>query len=106
MEPVHWLTQPKQQALNKLGVIPRQIGEQLQGVEYLSASGKAPPMEEGSMKHLLHGISPISVQQNFDAGTSAGVAGFLGAPIYGRTPEQKQVESIEKRIRKLEEESQ
>jgi hypothetical protein len=101
MEPVHWLTNPAQQALNKMGVMPRQAMEQALHVEYLSAKGKMPAMEESRAEHLFHGISPISVQQNFDAGGSAGIAGFLGAPIYGKTPGQKMSDQMKKDIEKM-----
>lgn len=101
MEPVHWMTDTKQQVLNKLGFVPRQAAEQALGVEYLSAKGRMPPMKESALGHLTKGLSPIAVQQNFDAGTSAGIAGFLGAPIYGKTAHQKMQDDLQKRMQSL-----
>lgn len=92
MEPVHWLTKPGQQALNKLGFVPREAANQLMGSEYLSTSGHAPRMNTslgGRAFHAAKGFSPIAVQQSFDAGAGSGIAGFLGAPIYGVTDKQK-----------------
>lgn len=89
MEPYHWLMHPGQQALNKLGFIPKQLGEQALGVEYLSAKGRMPPMKESSPIHLVKSLSPISVQQSEQSGVEGSVAGFLGVPIYGKTKEQR-----------------
>lgn len=101
MEPVHWLTMPGQQALNKLGFVPRQILEQAMGVEYLSSKGQMPKMKDSRIGHLLKGVSPIAVQQNFDAGSSAGLAGFFGVPIYGKTQAQRNAESLRNRMAAL-----
>jgi hypothetical protein len=73
--------------------------EQMLHKEYLSAHGQSPEMKESRVAHLAKGISPISVQQNFDAGSSAGIAGFLGAPIYGKTKDQKFKEKLEKKYK-------
>jgi hypothetical protein len=89
MDSIHWVLNPSQQMLNKFGEIPKQMIEQALHKEYLSAHGQSPEMKGSRLGHLLKGISPIAVQQNFDAGSSAGIAGFLGAPIYGKTREQK-----------------
>lgn len=99
MEPIHWLTNPAQQGLNKMGQLPKQAMEQMLHKEYLSAHGQSPEMKESRVAHLAKGISPISVQQNFDAGSSAGIAGFLGAPIYGKTKDQKFKEKLEKKYK-------
>lgn len=88
MEPIHWLTKPGQQGLNKLGFVPREVANQLLGTEYLSTSGHAPRMQNRAL-HIAKGFTPIAVQQNFEAGPSSGIAGFFGAPIYGTTEKQR-----------------
>lgn len=97
MESVHWLTKPRQQGLNKLGVIPREIATQALGAKYLSAYGKSPPIGNRAA-HLAGSFSPISVGQAFDAGEGAGIAGFLGTPIYGKTYAQRQAEKEQRRL--------
>lgn len=94
MEPVHWLTKPGQQALNKLGFFPREAANQMLGTEYLSAAGKSPPMDTlaaGRAEHVLKSVTPIAGQQSFGANATPGsaLAGALGAPIYGKTDEQR-----------------
>jgi hypothetical protein len=99
MEPVHWLMKPTQQGLNKLSQAVKIPFEQLMGVQYLSASGFAPRIEEGErLPHLAKSLSPISVQQAFEAGEQSGIAGFLGAPIYGRTTAQRRKEKLDRRF--------
>ena len=90
MEPYHWLEHPGQQGLNKLGFIPKQLGEQALGVEYLSAKGKMPPMKDSPGGHLLKSLSPIASQQSVNSGIAGGAAGFLGVPIYGMTKAQRE----------------
>jgi hypothetical protein len=101
MEPVHWLTNPMQQFLNKMGILPRQALEQATGVEYLTAHGTSPPMKGSRLEHLGKGLTPISVQQNFQAGSSAGMMGMLGMPVYGKTREQRLEERMQKRLESL-----
>lgn len=84
MEPIHWMTKPGQQALNKLGFIPRESAEQVLGVDYLSTK-RMPPMKS-RISHLIRNVEPISVQQG-KQDIRGGVSGFFGAPIYGQTPE-------------------
>jgi len=98
MDSIHWVLNPSQQMLNKFGAIPKQMIEQALHKEYLSAHGQSPEMKGSRLGHLLKGISPIAVQQNFDAGSSAGIAGFLGAPIYGKTREQKFDDKMKKEM--------
>lgn len=98
MEPVHWATKPMQQALNKLGFIPSEMIEQATGKNYLSASGHAPPMDTsvaGRLRHLGKRFLPIAAGQ-LEASPEAAVAGALGFPIYGMTPEQR-AEAVQKR---------
>ena len=97
MEAVHWLTKPGQQGLNKLGYVPRETANQLLGSEYLSTSGHAPRMENRAL-HAARGFSPIAVQQSFEAGEGSGIAGFLGAPIYGKTYQQRAQDKLQRRI--------
>lgn len=110
MEPVHWVTKPGQQALNKLGFLPKEVANQLLGTEYLSAAGRAPKMDTsvaGRLKHAGSSTLPIAAQQAFggNATEGSGVAGFFGAPIYGRThaeaarrKEERRQKAIQKRI--------
>jgi hypothetical protein len=99
MEPVHWLTKPGQQGLNKLGFVPRELSNQMLGTEYLSTSGHAPMMKNRAA-HLAKNFSPIAVQQSFEAGKESGIAGFLGAPIYGKTNEQREKDKADRKLRK------
>ena len=98
MEPVHWLTKPAQQALNKLGPTPGEILEQVMGKEYLSASGKSPPMKS-RLGHVAKRVLPIWAQQGADEATLASAMGF---PIYGKTEEQKADEQMQKLLDSLE----
>lgn len=99
MEPVHWMTKPAQQAINKLGMIPREVIEQALKVEYLSAKGKMPPMENRG-KHLAKNFLPISAQQADQGGAGSVIAGFAGVPIYGKTSAQKQKDREERAKKK------
>lgn len=98
MEPVHWVTKPGQQMLNKLAYPLKEPLNQLMGTEYLSTSGHAPRMQS-RLGHAIKSLSPISVQQSFEAGEGSGIAGFMGSPIYGKTYQQR---DTEKRVRQLE----
>ena len=91
MEPLHWVTKPRQQAINKLGMLPKEAIEQMMGVDYLNAQGRMPPMKN-HWEHLFKLLDPISVQQFQDTGVSGGMAGFAGFPVYGKTEEQKREE--------------
>lgn len=102
MEPVHWVTKPGQQALNKLAFFPKEAANQMLGSEYLSASGHAPRMDispAGRAMHVVKSLTPIAGQQAFGEKSSQGgaVAGFLGAPIYGKTFEERQMEKVQRR---------
>jgi hypothetical protein len=81
MEAVHWFTDTQQQALNKLGILPKELLTQLLGVDYLTAHGHAPPM--GSrIAHLARNFIPISAQVEKDP--TAAISSALGFPIYGK----------------------
>lgn len=95
MEPVHWLTKPAQQGINKMGIIPREITEQALGVDYLSSKGRMPPIKN-RIKHLAKNFEPISAQQADQGGAGSVVAGFAGVPIYGKTKAQKDKEKAER----------
>lgn len=97
MEPIHWAINPAQQAINKLGFIPREMANQIMGSEYLSTAGHAPRMQS-RLGHIARQFSPIAVQQNFEAGDAAGIAGFFGAPIYGKTAAQISREKARRRV--------
>lgn len=94
MEAVHWATKGGQQFLNKLGFLPKEAANQVLGTEYLSTSGKTPPMDTsvgGRAKHVLKSMTPIAGQQAFGDSATLGTAisGALGAPIYGKTNEER-----------------
>lgn len=87
MEGPEWLLNPRQTALNKLGVAIKEPLTQLLGVEYLSAEGKAPPMKS-RMGHLAGAVLPLSVQTGAAPGRSLGettkraALSTLGMPVY------------------------
>jgi hypothetical protein len=105
MEPVHWITKPGQQALNKLGAFPQEAIEQASNTEYLSTKGSPPmaPGVSGHARHMLKKLVPI-VAQGRDL--QSNVAGFAGFPISGRTEDQKEEdkETAREQRRKLKEE--
>lgn len=102
MEPVHWLTKPAQQGINKMGMIPREVTEQALNVDYLSAKGRMAPMQN-RVSHLAKNFLPISAQQADQGGAASLVSGFAGVPIYGKTAEQKKKDR-EDRARKKQKE--
>jgi hypothetical protein len=109
-EPFHWLMHPQQQALNKLGYIPKEGFSQATSQEYLSAKGRVRPMEPGAMGHLKHALSsmsPIGVQQFRDSGFTGGISGALGVPIYGKTEtemrDRKLQQALDRYYKRLEE---
>lgn len=101
MEPVHWLTMPTQQGLNKLGLFPKEGLNLLFGTEYLhprtnrdNSVSMGPKMRINPFGHVAKQFLPIGVNQAIDSGDSGGgmssvVAGFMGAPIYGKTTDQR-----------------
>lgn len=89
MEPFHWIINPGQQALNKLSQPIKEGASQALGVEYLSTKGRMPPMKN-RLEHLKNSVSPITEQQSEKGGSpAAAISSFVGAPIYGKTKEQK-----------------
>lgn len=99
MEPVHWLTKPGQQALNKLGAVPKELATQALGTEYLTTSGRSPPMHS-RLGHLAKNLEPIAVQQGKEGDFGSGIAGFLGAPIYGKTFAERDALKESERLRR------
>jgi hypothetical protein len=113
MEPIHWLLNPGQQALNKLGWVVKEPIEQAMNQQWLSAKGAPPirttrkeedPVEAFVRKsgqtvaHAAGGVMPIAGQTAYDlgllrldpdlSGLTPTLAGFFGFPIYGKTDEQ------------------
>lgn len=101
MEPVHWMTKPAQQAINKMGMIPRELTEQALKVDYLSAKGRMAPMQNRAA-HLAKNFLPISAQQADQGGAASLVSGFAGVPIYGKTSADKAKDKTERARKKLE----
>lgn len=113
MEPIHWLLNPGQQALNKLGWVVKEPIEQAMNQQWLSAKGAPPirttrkdedPVEAfvrksgQTLAHSAGGVMPIAGQTAYDlgllrldpdlSGLTPTLAGFFGFPIYGKTDEQ------------------
>lgn len=98
MEPIHWLLTPRQQAVNKLSFIVKEPAAQIGDVEYLSAHGaprmgSTPKGEDISIPtraaHVAKQFLPISAQGFESSNPTKAVASLLGAPIYGKTLEER-----------------
>ncbi len=104
LEPYHWLQHPVQQALNKLGQIPKEGLNQLFGTEYLNPRLQGgnvtagPTMKESRLRHAAQSVSPIGVQQLAGGGPQAGAIGAVGIPIYGKTNEERRKERLERQL--------
>jgi len=94
MEPIHWLISPDQQAMNKLGYLPKEFLTQALDKEYLSTKG-APPIRN-RITHALGSAMPITGQQAYENGLVPALSGFFGAPIYGKTEEQAVAAAMER----------
>lgn len=113
MEGVHWLQHPGQTALNKLGTVPKELMEQFQNKEYLSAKGapniwdpvndSIPTILGKSLKHSGKKFIPITGQTLMNQSTESALSGFLGAPIYGKATGDisAQQDALEERINKM-----
>ncbi len=97
MEPIHWLTSPAQQAMNKLGYIPKEIGTQALNQKYLSPKGAPPIVEKGASigssveKRAAHALAmamPITGSVAYESGAVPALSGFFGFPVYGKTEQQ------------------
>jgi hypothetical protein len=83
MEPAQWVTKGRQELLNKVGVVPSEVYEQISGDKYLSIKG-APKMK-GLGEHISHAadrLLPFSGQQLSEGNPVGAVTGTLGVPIY------------------------
>ena len=92
-EPVHWVEHPGQQALNKLGFLPKEALNQMLGTEWLSTAGKMKPMDTsltGRLAHAAKSLEPIAMQQALSPAADLGSigSGFVGVPIYGKKTPQ------------------
>ena len=89
-EGVHAVKDPVGFALNKLGFLPRAAID----VAYAHA-GKGPLMQQGPSAYVAERVLPFTgralVDPNLTLPQRAGraLAGAVGAPIYGYSPEQK-----------------
>jgi hypothetical protein len=97
-EPFHWGTMPVQQGLNKLGILPKAAANFALGTEYLSSQGHSPKAQGGRFSRLARQALPISVAQQFEAGPGAGISGFFGVPIYGKSTQQREQEKLRNRL--------
>lgn len=98
-EPIHDIMHPDQATLNKLGVLPKQLGEQLMNKEYLSAGGSQSIIKPDDsfmtaagkrLGHLVKSPIPIPVQQGIKQGPEAMALGMIGVPIYGQTYKERE----------------
>lgn len=112
MEPVHWLTQPSQQAFNKLGYPIREPILQALNKDFVSlksGSPTGPPITESldnigeeALKrgaHLVKGMLPIPLTTTASQGPGTALSGMLGVPIYGRTEEKAISDAVERALR-------
>lgn len=109
MEPVHWLTKPGQQLMNKFGYLPKEIMTQATNQQYMKASGQAPPIVEAQMgfaeglgaraKHAIKGMLPIPGTVAAEQGAGPAISGMLGVPIYGKTEQQAVDAAVERALR-------
>jgi hypothetical protein len=109
LEVPHMLQDPTKQILGKLSFPVKESLNQLFGTEYLSIKtdprtgqvSAGPAMEGSRLGHAARGLEPIAVQQGFGGGADAGMAGFFGLPVYGRTREQKLQDAAERRRKRV-----
>lgn len=103
MEPVHWVKDPAKTLMNKLGFLPQIAAPLLLGKEYLQPG--APDLIDQSFTGRLKAAGmkalPFQVQSVASApegeGMKRAIAGTLGAPVYGGTPEQKAKQRVERK---------
>lgn len=104
MEPYHWVTDPTQTLMNKIGFIPKAAFIIGAGTEYASPS--APKLvDRGMMNRVMtaaKGAYPFQIQAAKTAPEGEGVKrallGTAGFPVYGSTPEQKKLARTERNI--------
>jgi len=109
-EPLEWFREPGQQALNKLGYLPSEALDQMQGTQWLSSSGHAKRMDTsplGRVKHAARAALPFSMNQfvesNGGGGARSAISGTLGVPIYGQTPSEKRQARLDAALKKYHE---
>lgn len=107
-EPFEWLVQPRQEVLNKLAYLPSEALEQTEGVQWLSASGKAPridPTIKGRAEHAARAMLPFSASSFVGGHGSprAAISSTLGVPIYGQTPQERRQARLEAALKKYNE---
>jgi hypothetical protein len=61
MEPYDIMRHPAQAAINKMGIFPREILDQMLGKEYINTKGYSPPMKD-RLTHALKTAVPIPFQ--------------------------------------------
>jgi len=101
MEGPEWLLHPRQTALNKLGMIPSEVIDQLAGVEYMSAEGRSIPMQGSRIGHLASNLGPMSFNSGAPGRTPEETAkraalSALGTPVYRMTPAEKEAAKKER----------
>jgi hypothetical protein len=102
MEPYHWIGDPLNTLVNKLGFLPKSVIIATTGLEY--PSPYAPKMVDPSMvnraKAIAEQVLPFQVQAAKSAPTgeelSRAISGTMGFPIYGQTKEQKKEKNRER----------
>ena len=118
MEPIHWLKDPAKTLTNKLGFLPQITAPLIFGKEYLQpgAPDLLDPSLSGRLKAAGQKALPFQIQSVASApegeGAKRAIAGTLGFPVYGGTPEQKAKQRVErkkaemeKRIQRIKEET-
>jgi hypothetical protein len=104
MEAVHLMKSPVQFVAGKMGYVPKEAMAQITGKEYISASGKAPPMDTsvgGRVAHAARGLMPIAAQSSAKTGsTGDAVMGALGVPVYGESKAAREAKLEKKRREK------
>jgi hypothetical protein len=108
MEPVHWLKDPAKTLTNKLGFLPQITAPLIFGKEYLQpgAPELLDPSMSGRLKAAGQKALPFQIQSVAGApegeGIKRAVAGTLGFPVYGGTPEQKAKQRVERKKAEME----
>jgi hypothetical protein len=104
MEGVEWLINPTQTALNKLGYVPKELLNQVQGTEYLTGVGRPKVRMAGTpIEHALKGTLPISGAQFNVPGRGLGksveeaVLSAAGLPL---TPTRAEKEAAKREARR------
>ena len=108
MEPVHWIKEPIKTLTNKLGFIPQITAPLIFGKEYLQPG--APDLLDQSLTGKLAAAGkkalPFQIQSIASApegeGVKRAIAGTLGFPVYGGTPEQKAKQRVERKKAEME----